>query len=629
MSQNIKQFINGLGLKPVSADPSSPVQGQLQYADGTIRAEGLWRYDGTAWQQVGSGAGSYDIFYQENLETNSSSNFTTGQNATPDAAGTGTLGGTLADEESSQISGDRSLKYTMNATASSSDNDFFLNDTDIALDAKQKGQFIGISFYYTYNGDDDDIRFFMLDQDDNELTQSDEYIKSKSTATRFSTSVFVPSSNTAIRYGFQVVTGNSSKVFIVDDIEFSTNPFVYKEIQPENTFTASIDSAGTLSSENVDGTFSTSRPSTGTYSVDYTSLGLSENPVLQVTINGGTALGHRIESISSTSATVVLRNSSNTTANDSFSVTLVKQGADYQAPAEHVVTPAKAVFEKVRYSDRPAGASGYGSTNLAIPVFTTEEENTTGDLISISNSATLGFSITALKRVIVFAEWHSSGLSSSKEATTGFSLNSSQLSNNVRTINTSDIVSLDLSHDDGGNSTLLCGTTAIIELQPGDVLRPHGDGNSHTYTAAGISVTAQAAEAQFLAAVPMNYTQTKVYNGTAANNAVMLQFNNLVIGKLYRVKGQVYGTGTTSGAGGAEIEHDGNVLARIYYNSSSSASDTALAAMGDAIFKATTTTVEFRADVPSGIAILGDGTRNRTWLEIEELNYTKETTRFT
>lgn len=183
-----------------------------------------------------SSVGSLDTLLAEDFETTLAADFISGNAASPDTVPTGSFGGTLADETSNQLSGVRSLKYTMNATSASSDNDFFLNDTDIALAVKQRGNFIGINFYYTYNGDDDDIRFFVLDQDDNELTQSDEYIKAASTATRFSTSVFVPSDDTGLRYGFQVVTGNSSKVFIVDDIEFSTNPFVYKNLTDIQTY---------------------------------------------------------------------------------------------------------------------------------------------------------------------------------------------------------------------------------------------------------------------------------------------------------------------------------------------------------------------------------------------------------
>jgi len=48
--------MTGIGLEPVSADPSNPVQGQIQYSDGSARAEGLWVYDGSSWNQIPEGS---------------------------------------------------------------------------------------------------------------------------------------------------------------------------------------------------------------------------------------------------------------------------------------------------------------------------------------------------------------------------------------------------------------------------------------------------------------------------------------------------------------------------------------------------------------------------------------------
>jgi hypothetical protein len=60
-------FAQGLGLKPLSADPTSPTDGQLYMSDGTVRAAGLWRYSSTsvAWLAVGSGGGGLDVFHTE------------------------------------------------------------------------------------------------------------------------------------------------------------------------------------------------------------------------------------------------------------------------------------------------------------------------------------------------------------------------------------------------------------------------------------------------------------------------------------------------------------------------------------------------------------------------------------
>lgn len=44
--------VDDLTLTPQAADPGSPTEGMLFYADGTSRAAGLWAYNGTDWVQV-------------------------------------------------------------------------------------------------------------------------------------------------------------------------------------------------------------------------------------------------------------------------------------------------------------------------------------------------------------------------------------------------------------------------------------------------------------------------------------------------------------------------------------------------------------------------------------------------
>ena len=50
----VKNFREGLRLVPVSADPINPTEGQLQYADGTSRPEGIYVFSNGAWTTVGS-----------------------------------------------------------------------------------------------------------------------------------------------------------------------------------------------------------------------------------------------------------------------------------------------------------------------------------------------------------------------------------------------------------------------------------------------------------------------------------------------------------------------------------------------------------------------------------------------
>ncbi len=47
-----KGFLDGIKLVPVSADPSGAVNGQLQFSDGSHRAQGLWQLVGGVWTQI-------------------------------------------------------------------------------------------------------------------------------------------------------------------------------------------------------------------------------------------------------------------------------------------------------------------------------------------------------------------------------------------------------------------------------------------------------------------------------------------------------------------------------------------------------------------------------------------------
>lgn len=190
--------------------------------------------DGTTLVPVGSGAGGgLDTFYTEQFETTSASDFTSGNNATYDNGGT--LDGTLADETVSPIAGDQSLKYTMGSTST---NDWIKSPT-IALDAKQQSQTVGLTFYYTYDGADDDIKVVAYDNTNSEvLTTSVDFLKASSTPQRFSVEFPINSDTANLHWGFQVVTGNSGAVLKVDDVEISTNPFVYKNLNTVEVYRA-------------------------------------------------------------------------------------------------------------------------------------------------------------------------------------------------------------------------------------------------------------------------------------------------------------------------------------------------------------------------------------------------------
>jgi hypothetical protein len=537
--------------------------------------------------------------------------------------------------------------------------------------------------------------------------------------------------------------------------------------------------------------------------------------------------------------------------------------------------------QSVRYTDVNPG-SYHGSINNKIPYFTTEVENDGANIVSIDNSSTLGFSITANKDCVVTANWYRQGDSAAKTAWTGWSLNSSQLTTSIQGITSSNRIALNAPHDDGGNSGFAAGVSVSIKLSAGDILRPHSDGVAEASALAGLSLTAKAtskhvvvdsgeadienykmswtadfwdttaptqsfntsllpltdsklieyndttetrivakqdcivtvtiagqlvndseldvkdsngnlivrntartdqttsagtsatvpidagdyitlskgnsvnrtasisitAQKQtrgeyhlvpvsdqenvfsakfsttgvltsqsspfiesvsdegnavtridfksgifteipaytvtvhgsnskivvgdtpsaagdsastvyirtvtdagsasnvgfdvtfqkqgsdysepkvFLGNVATDYTQTKYYSGTAGNNTVLVQFSNLTIGKMYRFDAQASMSGTTNGEGGAEIEHNGNVIGYVAFDSPTSASFGLVIAGTSATFKAVATTALLRANQPSGMIIFGDGSGRRTFGTLTELNNTKETSKF-
>ena len=233
------KIIQGASIEsPTRLDPKKDTKANLDtYATTAENGELVFATDEKAAYQVvdgvlvsiGGGGGGLDIFLSEDFESNAAATITSGKDATFDNGGT--LGGVIADEEASPIAGSRSIKYTTNATTTLSNNDFFYL-TPITLDEKQKNQFVGMTFYYKWDGSDDLIKAVIWDDTNNQfLSSSLDLIKTVGSATRFSTSVFIPASCNSIKVGFQHVgVSESSKVFVVDDIELSTNPFVYKQL---------------------------------------------------------------------------------------------------------------------------------------------------------------------------------------------------------------------------------------------------------------------------------------------------------------------------------------------------------------------------------------------------------------
>lgn len=171
------------------------------------------------------GGGGLDNWLAEDFESTQASDFSTGNSATFE--GGGTLDGVLSDETTSPLSKDSSLKYV---AGSSSLNDYFASPV-IEVDFKQQENDSGFTFYFTWDGTTDIEAVVWDETNSSKLNSVLDVINTADGATRYSSTFYPPSTCTQVRYGFHILEApTNGDVLIVDDVEFSTNPFTYKEI---------------------------------------------------------------------------------------------------------------------------------------------------------------------------------------------------------------------------------------------------------------------------------------------------------------------------------------------------------------------------------------------------------------
>lgn len=120
--------------------------------------------------------------------------------------------------------------------------------------------------------------------------------------------------------------------------------------------------------------------------------------------------------------------------------------------------------------------AGHGSTNNKIPYYTNTAKNTLSTLATMQNSATLGFSVTMLKRCKVTM---AATLRCDDNNMSGISLNSTQLTTTFDGVNVADRLAVIYTATGADGSVVGPAVYAGI-LEPGDVVRPHTQGNSST-----------------------------------------------------------------------------------------------------------------------------------------------------
>lgn len=228
----------------VVATPATPAAGKAKLY---LKDDGLfYKLDPEGNEiPVGSGSGGgLDVFHTEDFEINNAADFSSGNNAT--FLGGGALQGTLADEIVSQISGNRSLKYTQ---AAGSLNDFFASPA-FDIDNKQSGNDVSVTLYFEYDGDINEIAVVVYDATNSDVISDNiDLLESADNPNRFSTSIVVPDTCTSIRWGAHVIVENIGAILKLDDIEFSMSPeFIY---DLEDSESARFDTITGYSSNNT------------------------------------------------------------------------------------------------------------------------------------------------------------------------------------------------------------------------------------------------------------------------------------------------------------------------------------------------------------------------------------------
>lgn len=160
---------NSATYTPQAADPTTPSEGMVFYADGTSRAEGLWQYTNGAWQQIGA-AGESGINYILNSNAEGG---TTGWATYADAAGDEPVDGTggtanitlnATTTASEVLRGTASFEIVKDAADRQGEGVSY----DFTIDRQDRGKLLEVTFDFAASanfvaGDSSDIRVFVYD----------------------------------------------------------------------------------------------------------------------------------------------------------------------------------------------------------------------------------------------------------------------------------------------------------------------------------------------------------------------------------------------------------------------------------------------------------------------------------
>jgi hypothetical protein len=487
---------------------SSATNGQFVFAtDSKV----MYQIIDNSLAPIGSGGGGLDTYHTENFDgTVNAASFSKGNNTT--YLGAGTIDGVLSDETGSPISNDASLKYIM---GSSSTNDYAASPA-ITLSSKQKNNQTYVTLYYTYNGDDDDIAFRFWDvANSTHLDRGLVLANTTTKATRRSATFHIPSTATTLRYGFHVLVGNSGKMLVIDDVEFTTKPITQVTTQEENQFLTQINNNGTatiisqsgLNANDQNAVASINRTGTGVIEVTFTSGFFSETPIpIQGMLPSDSDVGEvTYRNLTASSVDIYTYATGGTSIDENFSFGFARAGGDYKSPNAAVITAQEGADSEIMLIT----GDGYGSTNTVIRNYATESFNK-GTSFTSTLSGTLGASITVNESGLYFIsrkEYRSGGL-----ANIGVSRNSTELTTLIESADASKTLLLGYSAAAGLSGTI--STTRY--LNKGDVLRAHDNGNADSAGTGQAFLYIAKMGFNSLSAIPTTKDTIELFDGTTA-----------------------------------------------------------------------------------------------------------------
>ena len=243
-----KTFDDEITMKEI-ASPSTPASGDMALYFKTDNK--LYSKDDAGTETeigiVAKGNAELERFYNEDFENAGSSLFSvTGNAATPDNAGTGTINGSLAT--SAAKAGFNGEKHVSFLTSAVGTNDFFLSD-EISLLEHQNGRWVSVLIEYSYSGAAGDLKFLLHDStNDTPLAASTDIIQACASTNEyrhFKACIFVPETCDDLRYGFQATTGASFKSIKFSNVSFSTRAMDVYQIE---TLSADVTATGDVGS---------------------------------------------------------------------------------------------------------------------------------------------------------------------------------------------------------------------------------------------------------------------------------------------------------------------------------------------------------------------------------------------